>query len=137
MGRWVSDKEYWDDGEANTEGTLEDTKQQVRGSGPVVSGGGQGSCQGRHCGQLSCISCGDAVGGDPGSDCCEGSEGTGLEEAQVTFDHWEDAVQFLDNLDHANGLGLKVEYTAFVIKALKRGDTMAEAIWYAFCEWDL
>lgn len=50
---------------------------------------------------------------------------------------WEEAVGFLRGLRGAEESGLETEYVAYVIKALRRGETMAEAIWYAQCEWDL
>lgn len=48
-----------------------------------------------------------------------------------------DAKAFLRGLEGAAESGMQIEYVDFVVKDLRRGATMEEAIWFAQCEWDL
>lgn len=49
----------------------------------------------------------------------------------------EDAKIFLDALKSAKEYGMEIEFFAFFLADIKRGASVADAIWYANCEWDL
>lgn len=48
-----------------------------------------------------------------------------------------DAKAFLNGLEGAKESGMESEYVIDVIRAIKKGETMTDAIFYAYCEWDL
>ncbi len=48
-----------------------------------------------------------------------------------------DAKMFLDALEGAKESGLEIEFFTFFLADIRRGTSVKEAIWYAYCEWDL
>lgn len=50
---------------------------------------------------------------------------------------YEMADTFLMALKDASEYNMEQPFVAFVLEALFRGESLADAIWYAQCEWDL
>lgn len=55
----------------------------------------------------------------------------------MTEEQINDAKAFENAYAYAKENGLETEFFVFFMDDIRRGESVTEAIWYAYCEWDL
>lgn len=55
----------------------------------------------------------------------------------MTEEQINDAKAFENAYANAKECGMETEFFVYFMDDIRRGESVTEAIWYAYCEWDL